>query len=54
MADEYIRCLKDPSLRYLKEVCETVFRKGAYRSWCKTCQIFQQGESSFETSESSV
>lgn len=48
MADEYICCPKDPKVKYLKEVCENIFRKETYRSWCKTCQYFQEGEAALE------
>lgn len=48
MADEYICCPKDPNVKYLKEVCENIFRKEPYRSWCKTCQNFQEGEVALE------
>jgi hypothetical protein len=51
MADEYIRCPKDPNVNYLREICETVFRKEAYRSWCKTCQNLQEAEAVQKTAE---
>ena len=48
MADKYIRCPKDPKMMYLKDVCENIFRKEAYRTWCKSCQNFQRPLPSLE------
>jgi hypothetical protein len=41
MAELYVKCPKDPEIRYQREVCEKIFRKGNHRLWCKTCAVFQ-------------
>ena len=48
MSDKYIRCPKDPKMMYLKDVCENIFRKETYRSWCKSCQNFKSAKSALE------
>jgi hypothetical protein len=41
MAKAFIQCPKDPKMKYYREACVEIFRKGNLRSWCKTCEIFQ-------------
>jgi len=41
MDKSFIKCPKDPKMKYYREVCEDIFRKGDLRSWCKTCEVFQ-------------
>jgi hypothetical protein len=41
MADQLIKCPKDPSVQYLRSVCEEVFRKDGFRIWCRTCHYFE-------------
>jgi hypothetical protein len=41
MSQNYNTCPKDPEIMYFREVCENIFRKGSLRSWCKTCELFQ-------------
>lgn len=40
MKDELIQCPKDPNIEYLKKVCENIFRKDSFRTWCKECANF--------------
>jgi hypothetical protein len=35
-----IRCPREPENRYYREVCEEVFRKTGFRTWCQTCEVF--------------
>ena len=44
MQAKMIKCPKDAQVMYSREVCENVFRKGNIRTWCKTCEIFQDKE----------
>lgn len=48
MSEKLIQCPKDPRMKYLKDVCENVFRKDEFRSWCKKCQNFAPGSASVE------
>ncbi len=48
MAQQLIQCPKDPQIKYQKKVCETIFRKDNFRTWCKKCQNFQPSESPSE------
>ncbi len=41
MNKSFVKCPKDPKMKYFREVCEKVFRKGDIRNWCKTCEVFQ-------------
>ena len=41
MNKAFITCPKDPKMKYYREVCTEIFRKGNVRSWCKTCEVFQ-------------
>ena len=40
MNKAFITCPNDPKMKYYREVC-IEFRKGNVRSWCKTCEVFQ-------------
>jgi hypothetical protein len=41
-----VRCPREPKNRYYREVCEEIFRKGGIRTWCKTCEIFEDEKKS--------
>lgn len=44
MAEKFIQCPEDPKMEYLLEVCENVFRKNEFRSWCLKCKNFNPTE----------
>jgi hypothetical protein len=44
MAEQLVQCPKDPRMEYRREVCENIFRKGKYRSWCQDCEKFRSVE----------
>lgn len=44
MAEKFVQCPKDPKMMYLKEICENVFRKNGFRTWCQKCQNFLKAE----------
>lgn len=48
MTEQFVQCPKDPRLEYRREVCENIFRKGDYRSWCHECEKFRAVENSKE------
>ncbi|MBF0120511.1 MAG: hypothetical protein HQK79_16875 [Desulfobacterales bacterium] len=41
MSIKLIKCPKDPEIKYYREVCEEIFRKGRLRYWCKECNLFK-------------
>ena len=41
MSKAFIQCPKDPKMEYYREVCTEIFRKKNLRSWCKSCEMFQ-------------
>jgi hypothetical protein len=41
MSKSLIKCPKDPKMKYYREACEEIFRKGDIRNWCKSCEFFQ-------------
>ena len=41
MAEQFIECPKDPSMKYLKNVCENIFRRNGFRIWCQKCRHFE-------------
>ena len=41
MGKSFIKCPKDPKVKYYRDVCEEIFRKGNIRNWCKSCEAFQ-------------
>lgn len=49
MAEQFIRCPKDPQIEYRREVCENIFRKDNFRTWCRECQNFQAMEKTAQT-----
>ena len=46
MSKAVIQCPKDPKMEYYREVCMEVFRKKNLRCWCKSCEMFQDQNSS--------
>ena len=48
MSEQLLECPKDPEMKYLKTVCEKIFRQNDYRVWCKTCQYFDPPASESE------
>jgi len=41
MSKQFVTCPRDPKNKYLKKVCEEIFRKNDLRYWCKSCELFQ-------------
>lgn len=41
MQDEFVKCPRDPRMEYLRDICENVFRKDTFRTWCQKCQKFE-------------
>ena len=44
MQKDMVKCPKDSEVMYSREVCETVFRKGDIRIWCKSCEVFSKDQ----------
>jgi hypothetical protein len=40
MPEDLVKCPKDSTVMYSRDVCENVFRKNDIRIWCKTCEEF--------------
>ena len=40
MSEEMVKCPKDSTILYSRDVCENIFRKNDLRVWCKSCEVF--------------
>jgi len=45
MAEQFLECPKDPKMKYLRTVCENIFRRNGIRVWCRQCHYFEPSPS---------